>query len=40
MTPEAAFEDMMNRFKQSSEERMSDIKKNVDNKRRSQSRRK
>lgn len=39
-TPEAAFEDMMNRFKQSSEERMSDIKKNVDNKRRSQSRRK
>ncbi|MGN1304473.1 MAG: S1 RNA-binding domain-containing protein [Oscillospiraceae bacterium] len=40
MTPEAAFEDMMNRFKQSSEERMSDIKKNVENKRRSQSRRK
>lgn len=40
MTPEAAFEDMMNRFKQSSEERMSDLKKNVDNKRRSQSRRK
>lgn len=39
-TPEAAFEDMINRFKQSSEERMSDIKKNVDNKRRSQSRRK
>lgn len=39
-TPESAFEDMMNRFKASSEERMSDIKKNVDNKRRSQSRRK
>ncbi len=40
LTPEAAFEDMLNRFKMNSEERMSDIKKNVDNKRRSQSRRK
>ncbi len=40
MTPEAAFEDMLNKFKQHSEERMFDIKKNVDNKRRSQSRRK
>lgn len=40
LTPEAAFEDMLNKFKQNSEERMSDIKKNVDNKRRSQSRRK
>ena len=39
-TPEAAFEDMLNKFKQNSEERMCDIKKNVDNKRRSQSRRK
>ena len=40
MTPEAAFEDMLNKFKQNSEERMCDIKKNVDNKRKSQSRRK
>ncbi|MGN0586765.1 MAG: RNA-binding protein S1, partial [Oscillospiraceae bacterium] len=40
LTPEAAFEDMLNKFKQNSEERMCDIKKNVDNKRRSQSRRK
>ena len=40
LTPEAAFEDMLNKFKMNSEERMSDIKKNVDNKRRSQSRRK
>ncbi len=39
-TPEAAFEDMLNKFKLNSEERMCDIKKNVDNKRRSQSRRK
>jgi S1 RNA binding domain protein len=40
LTPEAAFEDMLNRFKVNSEERMSDLKKNVDNKRKSQSRRK
>ena len=40
LSPEAAFEDMLNKFKMNSEERMSDIKKNVDNKRRSQSRRK
>ena len=40
LSPEAAFEDMLNKFKLNSEERMSDIKKNVDNKRRSQSRRK
>ena len=38
--PETAFEDMLNKFKQKSEERMCDLKKNVDNKRRSQSRRK
>ncbi|MBQ8780159.1 MAG: S1 RNA-binding domain-containing protein [Oscillospiraceae bacterium] len=40
LSPEAAFEDMLSKFKLNSEERMSDIKKNVDNKRRSQSRRK
>ncbi len=39
-TPEAAFEDMLNRFKQSSDERMGDLKKVIDNKRRSPSRRK
>ncbi len=39
-TPESAFEDMLNKFKHNSEERMGDIKKNVDNKRKSQSRRK
>ncbi len=39
-TPESAFEDMLNRFKASSDERMGDIKKNIDNKRRSTSRRK
>lgn len=39
-TPEAAFEDMLNKFKQSSDERMGDLKKVIDNKRRSQSRRK
>lgn len=38
-TPESAFEDMMNRFKASSDERMSDIKKNIDSKRRNTSRR-
>ncbi len=40
VTAETAFEDMLNKFKHNSEERMGDIKKNVDNKRRSQSRRK
>ena len=40
MTPEAAFEDMLNKFKQSSDERMGDLKKVLDNKRRSPSRRK
>lgn len=39
-TPEAAFEDMLNKFKQSSDERMGDLKKVLDNKRRSPSRRK
>lgn len=38
-TPEAAFEDMLNRFKASSDERMGDIKKNIDSKRRNTSRR-
>ena len=38
-TPESAFEDMMNKFKASSDERMSDIKKNIDSKRRNTSRR-
>lgn len=38
-SPESAFEDMMNRFKASSDERMSDIKKNIDSKRRNTSRR-
>lgn len=33
-TPESAFEDMMLRFKQSSDEKMSDLKKNMDGKRR------
>ncbi len=36
---ELSFEDMLNRFKQSSEERMSDLKRNMDGKRRSGSRR-
>ncbi len=39
-TPEAAFEDMLSKFKQNSDERMSDLKKIMDNKRRSPSRRK
>ena len=39
-TPESAFEDMLNKFKQSSDERMGDLKKVLDNKRRSPSRRK
>lgn len=38
LTKEAAFEDMMNKFKQSSDEKMSDIKKNMDSKRRNTSR--
>lgn len=38
-TPEAAFEDMLNRFKASSDERMGDIKRNIDSKRRNTSRR-
>ena len=38
-TPEAAFEDMLNKFKQRSDERMGDIKKNMDSKRRNTSRR-
>ncbi|MCM1328508.1 MAG: S1 RNA-binding domain-containing protein [Ruminococcus sp.] len=39
-TPEAAFEDMLSKFKQSSDERMGELKKVIDNKRRSPSRRK
>lgn len=39
-TPEAAFEDMLNKFKQSSDERMGELKRVIDNKRRSPSRRK
>lgn len=39
-TADAAFEDMLNKFKQSSDERMGDLKKVIDNKRRSPSRRK
>jgi S1 RNA binding domain protein len=40
-TPEeAAFEDMMNKFKQSSDERMHDLKRTIDNNRKSPSRRK
>ena len=35
----ASFEDMLNKFKQNSEEKMSDLKKNMDNKRRGYSRR-
>lgn len=38
-TPESAFEDMLNRFKASSDERMGDIRKNMDSKRRNTSRR-
>lgn len=38
-TPEAAFEDMLSKFKQSSDERMGDLKKVIDNKRRNPSRR-
>ncbi len=38
LTKEAAFEDMMNKFKASSDEKMSDIKKNIDGKRRNTSR--
>ncbi len=34
-TPEAAFEDMLNKFKQNSDERMVDIKRNMENKRKS-----
>ncbi len=34
-TPESAFEDMLSKFKQSSEEKMSDLKRNIDSKRRS-----
>lgn len=34
-TPENSFEDMLSRFKQSSEEKMSDLKRNIDSKRRS-----
>ena len=40
VSPEEAFENMLNKFKQSSDEKIGDLKKNVDNKRRSQSRRK
>ena len=39
-TPEAAFEDMLNKFKQSSDERMGDLKKVLDVKRRNPARRK
>ncbi|MCR5167818.1 MAG: S1 RNA-binding domain-containing protein [Oscillospiraceae bacterium] len=38
-TPESAFEDMLNKFKQRSDERMGDIRKNMDSKRRNTSRR-
>jgi len=38
-TPESAFEDMLNKFKASSDERMGDIKRNMDSKRRNTSRR-
>ena len=38
-TPEAAFEDMLNKFKQRSDERMGDIRRNMDSKRRNTSRR-
>lgn len=38
LSKEAAFEDMMNKFKQSSDEKMSDIKKNMEGKRRNTSR--
>lgn len=38
-TPESAFEDMLNKFKASSDERIGDIRKNMDNKRRNTSRR-
>lgn len=34
-TPESSFEDMLSKFKQSSEEKMSDLKRNIDSKRRS-----
>lgn len=34
-TPENSFEDMLSKFKQSSEEKMSDLKRNIDSKRRS-----
>ena len=37
--PSTAFEDMLNKFKQNSEEKMSDIKKNIEGKRKSTSRR-
>lgn len=36
---ETSFEDMLSRFKQSSEEKMSDLKRNIDSKRRSSGRR-
>lgn len=38
LSKEAAFEDMINKFKQSSDEKMSDIKKNMEGKRRNTSR--
>ncbi len=38
-TPESAFEDMLNKFKASSDERMGDIRRNMDSKRRNTSRR-
>lgn len=38
-TPESAFDDMLKKFMASSDERMGDIKKNIDNKRRNTSRR-
>lgn len=38
-TPEAAFEDMLNKFKANSDERMVDIKRNIDNKRKNTRRR-
>jgi len=38
-TPESAFEDMLNKFKQNSEEKICDLKKNIDGKRKSSARR-
>lgn len=39
-SPDSAFEDMLNKFKQNSDEKMYDLKRIIDNKRKSSSRRK